>query len=82
MWSEKEYFLQSLIQMFSVMNQETGPERLSDLLKVAQVVSDLKHLLIEAINITKLYHGNEWKLPYLCTVYEKQKILMLSILKV
>lgn len=53
------------------MNEETGPERLGDLLKVAQVVSDLKHLLMEAINTIKLYHGNEWKLPYLCTIYEK-----------
>lgn len=53
------------------MNEETGPERLGDLLKVAQVVSDLKHLFMEAINIIQLYHGNEWKLLYLCTIYEK-----------
>lgn len=35
------------------MKEETGPERLGDLLKVAQVVSDLQHLVMEAINIIK-----------------------------
>lgn len=53
------------------MCEETGPERLGDLLKVAQVVSNLKHLLVEAINTMKLFCGNEWKLPYLCTINEK-----------
>ena len=53
------------------MKEETGPERLRDLLKVAQVVSDLKHLLMEAVSTIQLDHANEWELLYLCTIYEK-----------
>jgi hypothetical protein len=64
------------------MNEETGPERVSDLLKVEQVVSDLKHLLSEAINTIKLYHGNEWSCFIFAVCMKNKRTPMLSILRV
>lgn len=64
------------------MNEETGLERLDDLLNIAQVVSDLKHLFLEVVNTIKLYFGNEWKLPYFCTIYKNKGISIVSIFRV
>lgn len=59
--------------MCQVMNKKkTGPERQGDLLKVVQVVSD-KAPAHEDMKSTKLFHSHEQKLPYLCTICEKEK---------
>lgn len=64
------------------MNEESGPEAVSDLPKVAQVFSRLKHLLSEAIKTIILYPVKRGGCFIFALYMTKKRIPRLSILRV